>query len=150
MLNHPLFWQPVLKLQSAAGWLQLPRPDPDHARRSWQVLKATFLRRDLYADEEASFSPARAAKAATERRDLAAQLITLASGDWRQPELVHHCRLGCCGSPRESKAKLWAAVQSAFFASGPTVPALSRRTSCTAAMRFYLPGALTDADAALS
>ena len=43
-------------------------------------------------------------------------LLTLDSGSWGQPYVVHHCKgIVCCKSHNETRAKLWNAIMVAGF-----------------------------------
>ena len=45
------------------------------------------------------------------RKEAADFLLSMSTGSFEDDRIVHHCRAGCCRNKKESKLKLWCAVQ---------------------------------------
>ena len=102
-------------------------PNPEHNKFSELVVKMTLL-------DGLDASDVQSART----RDLAAQLLRIFNGDWTSLQIYHHCKLGCgCLSELDSLARAKAAVAEVLFSRKPSIPAISRWTSCVKSSRFY-------------
>lgn len=91
-----------------------PRPDQTTIEKNKRLLQATFLggeTSDVDDDEALEGLPL-----PRKRKIEAAQfLLATLNGDWSKDQLIHHCRLGCCKSSKESKLKIWTALQASSW-----------------------------------
>lgn len=87
------------------------RPDESKQRQNKLLLEATYLQLpsiDCGEDDECLDGPSLSHK----RRSEAAQfLLEIDNDSWSSDNIVHWCKFGCCRSVRESKLKLWVALQ---------------------------------------
>ena len=84
------------------------RPDPKIRAQNALLLQSTFLHTSEFdEDEDWEGSPLE-----FENRIQAAQfLLDMDTGPWSSDTIVHHCQVGCCNSAKESRMKLWVAIQ---------------------------------------
>ena len=91
------------------------RPSQSKKDQNKLLLDATFLQLpsvESGEDDELLEGPS----LSYERRLEAAQfLLEVDNDDWSSDSIVHWCKLGCCQSVRESKLKLWVALQDRLF-----------------------------------
>ena len=87
------------------------RPDPATLLQNKLLLEATYLHDDSELAEDDDELLDGSPLTFRRRQEAAEFLLTMSSGSWREDRIVHHCRLGCCKSARESKLKIWCAIQ---------------------------------------
>ena len=88
------------------------RPDPATVLQNKLLLEATYLHDDSELAEDDDGALLDGSPLTFRRRQEAADfLLTMSSGSWRDDRIVHHCRLGCCKNAKESKLKVWCAIQ---------------------------------------
>lgn len=85
------------------------RPDPKVRRQNAILLHATFLHD--YPDEDGEEHLEGVSTSLKNRKDAAEFLLSMSTGSFSDDRIVHHCRAGCCRDIRESKLKMWCAVQ---------------------------------------
>lgn len=85
------------------------RPDPEIRARNKLLLDMTFLYAPDCDDEDLEGTPL----SFRDRQEAAQYLLDMDTGDWSSDQIVHHCGVGCCRSVRESRLKLWVAIQAA-------------------------------------
>lgn len=86
----------------------LIRPDARVKEENRLLLASTFLRCDDDDDDEYMEGP----PLSRQRRIEAAEyLLAVDNGSWKTNSITHRCQLGCCRSSKESKLKLWVALQ---------------------------------------
>lgn len=88
-------------------WLLQQRPDPAIRAKNKRLLDATFLHTSQSDDEDLEGTPL----TQTDREQAAEFLLMMDSGDWSSDAIIHHCGIGCCNSVKESRLKLWVAIQ---------------------------------------
>ena len=52
------------------------------------------------------------------RREAAKFLLGMSTGPFASDTIYHHCRFGCCKSIKETKLKMWCAIQVILVAFG--------------------------------
>ena len=88
------------------------RPDPTIREQNHLLLESTFLHlpctdRDDDEDDHLEGPPL-----SVQRRIEASEyLLSIDNDRWCSDRIVHWCKMGCCGSAKESKLKLWVAIQ---------------------------------------
>ncbi len=85
----------------------LIRPDAMVKEENRVLLASTFLRNPDDDDEYMEGPPLPLQR----RIEAAEYLLTVDNGSWKTDSITHRCRLGCCRSSKESKLKLWVALQ---------------------------------------
>ena len=86
------------------------RPDATIQAKNRLLLESTFLQsRCPQADDDEFLE---GPPMSSERRAGSAEfLISVDNDSWQSDQIIHWCRLGCCRSVKESKLKLWVALQ---------------------------------------
>lgn len=85
------------------------RPDPQVRRQNEVLLQSTYLCE--FPEEDVDEHLEGVPLSLRRRREAADFLLAMSTGPFCDDRIVHHCRAGCCSSARESKMKLWCAIQ---------------------------------------
>ena len=85
------------------------RPDKEVRFQNRALLEATFLNDIPEADDDERLEGE--PLSLTRRKEAAEFLLTMLSGPFKDDCIIHHCRAGCCRNAKESKLKIWCAVQ---------------------------------------
>ena len=88
----------------------LIRPDARVKEQNQILLASTFLRCDNDDDDDDEYMEG-PPLSLRRRIEAAEYLLAVDNGSWQTDSITHRCRLGCCGSCKESKLKLWVALQ---------------------------------------
>jgi hypothetical protein len=84
------------------------RPDPSHKAKHMALLGLTYLAADGSGSDVDNITHLR-------KLDAAEFLLSMDNGPWGTDKIVHHCHYGCCRNKKETRVKLWVAVQAPAF-----------------------------------
>ena len=78
------------------------------------ILRTTFLHDVDGLDEDEEIEGPTLSQ--EQRREAADFLLRMDSGPWSSDSITHHCKgLTCCQNARESKLKIWVAIQALLW-----------------------------------
>ena len=101
---------PIIRVHKLELPVMSTRPNIAIREQNRTLLEATFLQ-SSFAEEDDDDCLEGPSMSMERRQEACEYLLSIDNDSWKSDKIIHWCKFGCCSSSKESKLKLWIAIQ---------------------------------------